>query len=161
MKTVVKTQRIYLISHHNISVIFHVLTPCDLYPITKPQPCWAPHLSLKSQLSNARPKPHPSVDIGLGCRFPLPFPSVKRLGDLRFRLGIPYNPPSLKNQCILVATRAGRGSKPSNQWVNRGLANLQIPEVSMPFWESCLGRLIPRQPCETCLSLPMVSIRDI
>lgn len=98
--------------------------------------------------------------IRLGC-FALPFPSVKRLGDLRFRLGIPYNPLSLKNQCILVATRAGRGSKPSNQWVNRGLANLQIPEVSMPFWEGCPGRLIPRQPCETCLGFPKVSIKDI
>ena len=50
---------------------------------------------------------------------------------------------------------------PSNQWVNRDLANLQIPEVSMPFWEGCLGRLIPRQPCETCLGFPMVSIRDM
>lgn len=50
---------------------------------------------------------------------------------------------------------------PSNQWVNRGLANLQIPEVSMQFWEGCPGRLIPRQPCETCLGFPMVSIRDI
>lgn len=98
------------ISHISSQYLCHLSCPYSLsthlYPISKPQPCWAPHLSLKSQLSNARPKPHPSVDIRLGC-FPLPFPSVKRLADLRFSLGIPYNPPSLKNQCILVATRGG------------------------------------------------------